>query len=337
MLKFISLGSVVLLVVCAAAVRQAKGVKAMSVQVNVKGVQEHGIRIILPTDAEFEEMFFKFTRNQPADVRECIRPLSVIVENRSKHAIVGTRIRWEILKEDGTTFSLPVGSVNPAGFESAGRPDLLQRLGPNVILSGATGFLSNGGRASDNEVLQLDTALMTFRGSEEELNAFNREINNHNYVEAFKLSQKSITNMLRGALSVTVSVDGIFFDDGGFVGENETGLFEDTKAYLDAEYDFAKDLLSQRRHKTEEEILSYLSEVAKPLPKEARETSAAAVKMPDSKARATRQYDFCKMSRAQQLLRMKDVLGASRAIDAAIQRANRPRIELRKLQATKQG
>jgi hypothetical protein len=314
----------------------------MTFQLSLKDLPEHGIQVMLPTDPGFDEKFLRFVKNQPEDVRECIRPLSAIVHNRSKRVIVGIRLLWEILKPDGRVLKLPVGSFNPAAFMYLGRPEFLRNLGASVILPGHSVLLSAGGSAGEDQDLRLDLALLSFHGSQEDSAKFRAELSRGNQLEAFKLSQKSTIGLLRDASGVTVSVDGVLFEDGTFVGDDQTGLFSEAKAYFDAEHDLAKEVNDQSKHKTLSEVFTYVEQLTVPLSgtemldgaRDNTVADSAGGGTPNSDPRFATLYRFCKAIHARHLLAIKEKLGAKEALEKEARLATTPNIKLRKTEVT---
>ena len=341
MRRVIVLGLIGLLAITGSLIWRER-VTAMSFQLSLKDSPEHGIQVTLPTDPGFDEKFLRFVKNQPKDVLECIRPLSAIVHNRSKRVIVGIRLQWEVLKPDGSVLKIPVGSFNPAAFMYLGRPEFLRKLGASVILPGHSVLLSTGGSATEDQDLQMDLAVLSFHGSQEDSARFRAELSRGNQLEAFKLSQKSTTGLLRDASAVTVSVDGVLFEDGTFIGDDQTGLFSEARAYFDAERDLAKEVNDQSKRKTPSEVFTYVQQLTVPLSgtetldgvRNDTVTDSSAAGTPNSDPRFATLYRFWKATHAQHLLAIKEKVGAKEAVEREARLATTPNIQLRKTEVT---
>ena len=97
----------------------------MNVQVNIKDLPEYGIRIIPASDPSFDERAQSFFKGQPETMINRLKPVLALLENTGALAIVGSSIKWEILRRDGTTFRRPVSSVNTRALMD-GEPKLVQ-------------------------------------------------------------------------------------------------------------------------------------------------------------------------------------------------------------------
>jgi hypothetical protein len=316
--------------------RNAK-VHAMNIQVNIKDIPEEGIRILAPSDPSFDKKVESFLKG-PSGLVDRIKPFSVIVENTGQLAIVGSRLTWEIVKSDGTVYRHQVGSANPQVF--LGGDKIIQTAQGAAIPPHSKRFVSLVGSAAEGEQVDLNTIELTFRGSQSELQEFNQELLQGNREEAFNKS--SIAKTMAEATNVTVSIDGIFFEDGTFVGENKTGLFEEVKAYVDAEYDMVTEIsVAQKQGETPDSIVAQVTdflmahsrtEGESPLinkhgaqiERSQKLTALASMKS------STDAYQKYKTMYARTFLKKKERLGTREAIREALNLLNKPRIELRK-------
>jgi hypothetical protein len=314
--------------------RNAK-VQAMSIQVNVKDLPEHGVRLIAPSDPSFDHRAQPFLKGQPQTMVDRIKPFSVIVENSGRLAIVGSCIKWEILKRDGTTSIRPMSSLNPRALMDGGE---LQTTGGAAIPPSSTRFVSLFGSAGEGQQMELNSSWLSFRGSEKEAEAFDNALAQGNKEEVFNRSDMG--KLLREATLVTVSIDLVFFEDCTYVGDNQSESFIGVKAHIDARYDLATEVaVAHNQGKAPDEIFRQVGDiVAANLPtrnpmiylyggKQISKSDGAA----DTASRKySEEYKFFKAIYAQELMRMKDALGAKEAISYAVKLLNRPRKELRR-------
>lgn len=313
-------------------------VQAMSVSINVKDLPEHGVRIIAATDPSFNGRAESFFTGQPKAVVDRIMPFSVILENKTPLAIVGSRLIWEIVKDDGKVFTHQIGSANPrALIEGDGyRPTTRGAAIPPHSFR----FVTLVGSATEGEQLDLSNSWRSFRGSLSEMEEYNNALARGDKEQAFNRS--AIAKTLERAVSVTVSIDGILFQDGTFVGGNKTGLLEQIKAYVDSQYDVVMELsVSQKEGKTADESFHQAQDfliahtrsnndkrfpgyAGKSIPEGWELTSLAAIK-PTSDS-----YERYRVLHAQTLLKMKQALGATQALREALKLLEKPRVELRR-------
>ncbi len=330
---------VIISVVSGAFVWQKGKAQAMNVHVNVKDLPEHGVRIIAPSDSSFDQRAQSFLKGEPQPMVDRIKPFSVILENTGRLAIVGSRLNWEIVKTDGTVFNQRIGSANPRALMDGDKA--IQTTREAAIPSHAIRFVSLLGSAAEGEQLHLTNVGLSFRGSQSEMEEFHNALLQGNREEAFDKSH--IAKVMREATSVTVSIDGIFFEDGTFVGENKTGFFDEVKAYIDAEYDLVMEIsLAQKQAKTSDEIFKQVRDflvahtrgrtespttdnyTGKRTAEDREIISLASIRFSSDR------YQNYKTLYAQQLMSMKEALGAKQAIREALKLLERPRVELRR-------
>jgi hypothetical protein len=120
--------------------------------------------------------------------------------------------------------------------------------------------------------------------------------------------------------SMTVSLDGVFFEDGTFIGPDETNFFMKIQAQIDAKRDILEEMtFAIRRNDTEEEIFTYIAEVAN------MENTVSA-----SSLTPTDYYNIHKKNYAEEILRMREVMDGRRAIAMSLQTIRKPWPKLRK-------
>jgi len=86
-------------------------------------------------------------------------------------------------------------------------------------------------------------------------------------------TREELTTELAQATALTVSLDGVFFDDGGFVGPNTTGFFERMQAIVRAKLDLLRDIQVAASEGKEEEVFEAIT--AKSLEPDSMMTSTA--------------------------------------------------------------
>ena len=312
-------------------------VHAMSVPINIKDFPEHGVRIIAASDPTFVRRAESFFEGQPQTIVDRVKPFSVLLENSGTLAIVGSTVKWEITKRDGTTFNQPVSSVNTRALMD-GEPRSIQTTRGAAIPPNSIRFVSVLGSAGEGQRVDLSRSWIAFRGSPSEGEAFRRALADSNMDEAFNRS--IIGKVLTEATSVTVSVDLVFFEDGTFVGDDKGDFFNKVKADMDAQYDLYTEVtVAQYEGKTLEEIFKRVGELAashsqtrKSSPEidsySGKQKSEAPIE--STKRRYSDEYDRSKTLYAQELIGMRGALGAKEAIAQKLQLLDKPRKLLRR-------
>jgi hypothetical protein len=310
----------------------------MNVQVNVKDLPEHGIRIIAASDPSFEERAESFFKGQPRTIVDRVKPVSAILENTGSLAIVGICIKWDILKRDGTTFSRPVSDVNPRALMD-GEPKLIQTTEGAAIPPHSTRFVSVLGSARAGQQLDLSKSWISFRGSSTEMQEFRNALAQGNMDDAFNLS--AIGKVLAQATAITVSVELVFFEDATFVGDDKSGFFEKVTADINAQYDLATEVANAHKQgRTSEEICSQVSQIAaaySPTRDASPLIASNTVKQTSEEAavesgarRYLDAYNRSKALYARAFIGMRDTLGAREAISEKLKLLDRPRKQLRR-------
>lgn len=312
-------------------------VHAMNIQVNVKDLSEEGIRIIASSDTSFDQRVEPFLKG-PSAMIDHIKPFSVLIENEGRLAIVGSRINWEIVKSDGTVFKQQIGSANPQIF--LGGDKHIQTTTGTAIPSHSTRFVSLVGSAAEGQQVDLNKIELSFHGTQSEKDEFNQALLQGNREEAFNRS--FIAKVMAEATSITVSIDGIFFEDGTFVGENKTGLFEEVKAYVDAQHDLITEIsIAQKQGKTLDDIVGQVVDFLAAQSRSGNDSVTIdkyGARIGGSQQRTdlaslkptNNSYQKYKTLFAQNFLRKKERLGASQAVREALELLRKPRVELRR-------
>jgi len=93
---------------------------AVSIQINTKDHPEHGLRLVAPTDKTFQGKLSAIRRANKAPLSEALIPYSVLLENEGNKAIVAYRLKWEMIKPDGTVSVRQAGGTNPGALMEEG-------------------------------------------------------------------------------------------------------------------------------------------------------------------------------------------------------------------------
>ena len=120
---------------------------------------------------------------------------------------------------------------------------------------------------------------------------------------------------------ITVALDGVFFDDGAFVGPDSTGYFLKVKALRDARRDLYLELKRSRSQgQPSVQALQRVEEIASDPAGTPRSSMA-----PDD------YYKRCRKDAALELLRIRTASGDDKAVEHAIKLLNNKWLDLKKL------
>lgn len=194
----------------------ASEMKSAPVRFDAKDFPEHGILLITPSDPSFTHLEAKLTNRKGASIADSY---SVFLKNTGSRAVVGYRIRWECVDGRGEVSRKDVSNIVSWIFLHGDESDRRSAINRSaeVINPGSTWFIAYGAGERPVEGRDADA---TSRPS------------------AFEEGERPAA--LAGCSGVTVIADGIFFDDGTFVGPDTTDFFTEVSSQLEARYEILR-------------------------------------------------------------------------------------------------
>lgn len=258
------------------------------VKFNIKDLREHGVVLMPPSD-------ITLTKGRTV----LIDPYSVLLKNTSSRAIVGYSIKWEC-SDDKTETSArdlsldrillhTLGVVFLYGEESERRL-MLNRL-DDVIKPNSTWLIANDYPP--------------------------REINQEVNVE---LNEAAISEVNAACPTMTVTLDGIFFDDGTFIGPDTTNFFANIKTQMDVRYEIFEGVRNELKSgKTPDEVFRGLEQIRD---RERHDSGGETI----DELRSYYRNLF-----ARDVLGRKETWGTEKAIEEVHQLLSKPWVKLRKL------
>lgn len=305
-------------VVANSIVWRSRSVQAVNIKINVKDLPEHGLSIVGPADAAFDELVTSLKRKKKIPA-ELLKPFSVFIKNTGEKAVVAYKLRWECVKADGSIVYKDVAKSSAWVFMGEGGANLDQLLAADatIIKPRSTWFHSlvaplqplegevedGGGWAvtGDNNAQSSEVEALLRRPSE---------------ANALKL----LNAELAGYVSITVSLDGAFYEDGTFVGPDKTGFSDVVKAQVEAKSDLLQEVkTSFERGVPMNRIFESLEETA------ATEDVTLGVN-----AMASDYYRSFRRTYAKEMAAEKKVVGDIKTVEGAVQGLNKPWTKLRK-------
>ena len=234
-----------------------RGSNTVLITFNVKDAPQDGLEIVPPTHSEFPEMKSKLLKKKQNAFSENAPLAAVFIKNKSKKDVVAYVLKWEVTRPNGRVETI---------INSYSRPDILmgkktyKQENPNASL-----ML----RANKARFFSLSES--SAHGLEVELSGEANDDSSNSALSAnsgggIGTSADIKNTDLAGIRSITVSIDGAFFADGTFVGENDTKYFERTKAEISAKYDMLQDI-KNRLEKGEQpgNVMKHLEDVSSTL------------------------------------------------------------------------
>lgn len=265
--------------------------KISVVKFNLKDLPEHGISLVAPSDPAF---------TKGTTVR--IDPHSAILRNTSNRWVVGYSLKWQC--SDGQT-------------ETTNR-----NLSNDRLVSHVVGFSFMYGEESERkailntveDVIKPHTTWLISFDSARQIKGASEEVN-------ADLDEAAVAQVLAACPTMTVIVDGIFFDDGTFIGPDTTNFFTQVKTQVDARYEILqgveKDLKSG---KSPSEVFEKLEQIRD------HEKAPEGGKMTVDEL-----LSYFRKVFAQDVLAKKNAGGSDKAIQDIQQLLSKPWVNLRKL------
>jgi hypothetical protein len=271
------------------------GSSPKGIRVHSRDLPEEGLVIVRPSDASFSAKFAKEMEGQSQSTANLVQPFSVFLENRSEQTVVAYMIQWCFTRSDGANDCYRKAFV-----------------APRALMDGAKGTAEDearSGTVKPNSSVFLSLISPDGRGSFRVRVPTTRE-------EAEKIKQGAtpdLTQRVQAELArytdVVVTIDGAFFDDGSFVGDDVSGFFDQINAQVKAKYDLLSEVKteSDKPQRTHEEIFHHVEDAASQNP------------LPISpQSNAADHYSYYKQFYAHQILSSRQILGDEKALQRSL-------------------
>lgn len=268
----------------------------MSITMHSKDLPESGLSILLPSDPSFDGRLANVMSGESNETVNILKPFSIFLENKNNQAVVAYMVKWCFTKSDGTA------NCHRKAYAS-----------PNALMEGESlseEVESRSGRIKPNSAILL--SLVSPNSGSFRVSASREEA--EKFKQGAKLDRGELLQRYNSELAkytdVIVSIDGAFFEDGTFVGENTTGFYEQIKAQVDAKRDLLNELLAESTnpHKSKDQAFGRMEEIAK------QQTADL-----NSKSTPADYYNFYKKFYASEVLSARQVLGDERGLATVLQ------------------
>jgi hypothetical protein len=314
---FILFVGILALGICGGFLTYNRRAQAVIVQVNTKGIPEHGLVMIAPSDPTFESHLSDLTRHKPNPVIEAIKPFSVFVTNISKKTVVAYQIKWIVVKSDGKIYTRETGGYNLQALMDGDRSGVeeMSRTGVYAIEPDSTRYVSLLSSLSKDN----DASIGGYAGGGDSstITRLQQSMQGENLAPILE----NILGDLQHCTSITVSIDGVFFEDGTFVGPDSTQFFEQTSAIVDAKRDLLEEIDFGVKHgRSLKDVFRDVEELS---------NKPHSIKAPG--ATPTEYYNDFKTFFAQEAMNVKQTLGKEKAIGLLLRPLQKQWPRLRKL------
>jgi hypothetical protein len=201
-------------------------------------LQKYGIEIIGPSDPRFDVELKRSTGDSKQELAPLIkvaRLFSVIIVNNSEKEVVGVGLKWELSTPKGTN-AFPQIQSTPGKLMGI-RPRDPRMEGRTSLISARDAKLFS----YDGTVDQVFQNVKINRGNDQHLASAVRFQSDDTLLQTIEGSKK---NLLNGLSRFSVSIDGIFFSDGTFAGNDSFFFFDSMRGEVEAHLDLIS-LLSE--------------------------------------------------------------------------------------------
>ncbi|MCW5959763.1 MAG: hypothetical protein KIS76_06335 [Pyrinomonadaceae bacterium] len=211
-------------------------IKKMGNLVVKNDLQKYGIEIIASTDPNFESELTQYigSENSLISLVESAKPFTFFIKNNSSKEIVGVSLRWKFSDLKGQNHEIPQSEANPGVLMGIKPLDPKMKGKTGLINSKATKFFTY---FKDMIGPQITIANIRINNPS---NQNDHSIDSNQKGHLILNSQKE--RLLSENNDFSVSIDGIVFDDGSFVGADQNLFFNMLSAQIQARKDILNSL-----------------------------------------------------------------------------------------------
>ena len=273
------------------------------VRFNVKDFPEHGITLIVPSDPSFGNLQVKLTKSESTSIDDSY---SVFLENTSSRALVGYSIKWECFDGRGQ-----------ASDRNLANDRNVSNIVSWIFLHGEESVRRAAVNGSKEIIKPHSIWFISFDSPARPLDGGGDGVT----FGATNLDESGGAETPQACTSMTVTADGIFFDDGTFIGPDTTGFFTAVKSQMDARYEILRGVQNElKAGKKAGEIFRGLERIR----------DQEDVKLGD-RPTADEFRSYFRNMFARDVLGKKELWGADKAIEDVQLQLSKPWVNLRKL------
>lgn len=266
----------------------------MGFQASTKGLVEDGLVMVSLSDSSFNEMFSRLEQSSPGF--KSLRPYTVFILNTGKHPVIAFALKWDFMRPNGQVATRTHQFVSNSSLLGKGVSD----SDGGVIRPGTTWFFTSefGSEVGSPQAIQLGKQGQYLAQTSADLSSFT---------------------------GVSVSLDGAIFDDGNFIGPDETGFFAKIVALRDSHRDTMNDIAKKLKEgKSHKQILDELETL----------TKSPKVRL-GKNSTSSDYYNYFRREYTGELLLMKKAAGPERTLEYALETQGKQWPALKKANAIK--
>lgn len=213
--------SFLLLVIFAAS--NMGGVRAQT-PMQITGIPEKGLVLVGANDPLFPSMANAILNGRDDLIYNTFQPYSVVLWNKTGKTVVEYCLRWEFTNPDGKRVAWTMSYGATRGLLDGSAPKAGALIGKLSSIIRPNEWMIVTPKSNIGSMSQLTPP------SRSSIGAYTADLQSH-------------LDTLRTSSDLTISLDGAFFDDGTFVGPDQSGFFDRFKAQVTAKQDVMNQVL----------------------------------------------------------------------------------------------
>jgi|GEM_PF-5430150 len=213
----------------------------------------YGLEIVKESDPHFLEMEERYigSNDELLPLMRATSPFGFFVKNNSSKDIVGISLRWTFVGSDGNTRSATSGALNPGVLIGMKTADPWMVGKTSTINSGDHRFFTY----FDFITRQIENANKSAKYHRFSVKP------DADFVSRSLFTISSIKDGLGEVTNASVSIDGVVYSDGTFIGDNQSGLFDRVNGMIEARRDFLQSFgLNEIRRGNTKVVMNSLSQ-----------------------------------------------------------------------------
>jgi hypothetical protein len=193
-------------------------------------LQKYGVEVISSTDSNFDSEFLKYVggRDDLLPAAASLKPLALFIKNNSSKEIVGISLRWKFADVEGKSTVIPQSEANPGVLMG------IKPIDPEMV--GKTSLINKKEMKfftyfNDVAVHQIQLANLRFKNPSV---AYPNSSDSRAGLSGASNLNSQKERLFANYVDFSVTVDGVLFNDGTFVGEDGNFFLDSLRGDIDA-------------------------------------------------------------------------------------------------------
>ncbi|HEX8369952.1 MAG TPA: hypothetical protein VF604_15505 [Pyrinomonadaceae bacterium] len=219
-----------------------KNVQNMKNLTTRNDLQNYGVEIIPSSSENFDYELKQYTGSKDSLISlvESARPFAFFIKNNSPKEIVGVSLRWKFTDSNGRSVEIPQSEANPGVLMGIKPLDPRMAGKTSLINSGAIKFFTYF-----NDLIGHKIAFANMRFKNPSID-YKYQIDSGNTESDISNLNSQKVEYFSRYTDFSMSIDGIVFNDGTFVGADENFFFDTLNGDIQARKDILTALSEAR-------------------------------------------------------------------------------------------